>query len=142
MTAKEYLEQVYRLDREINTKLEEIETLRSMTGKVTGSYEGETVSHSRNVHSLENIIIKLMEAENSLNGEISRLVDLKTEVKALLEKVENDSYRQILIKRYLCYLPWSRISYEMHYSRRWTLTKHERALEVVQKIMKQEGIQE
>lgn len=137
MTAKEYLGQAYRLEQHINTRFEEIQSLRSMSEKTTAAYGGETVSHSRNIRSLENILVKIIDAENELNAEIDRLVDLKAEIKATLEQVENDSYRLLLIKRYLCYLPWAQIANEMNYSRRWTLTKHERALDVVQKIMKQ-----
>ena len=48
MTAKEYLGQAYRLDQRINSKLQQVESLRSLTRKVTASYDGETVFHTRN----------------------------------------------------------------------------------------------
>lgn len=39
MNAKEYLGQAYRLDQRINSKLQQIESLRSLTQKVTASCE-------------------------------------------------------------------------------------------------------
>ena len=77
MTATEYLGQAYRLDQRINSKLQQVESLRSLTRKVTASYDGETVFHTRNVTSLEDTIFRLMEAEEELNRQIDELVVLK-----------------------------------------------------------------
>ena len=60
MTAKEYLAQAYRLDQRINSKLMQIDQLRSLTRKVTASYDQEAVSHTRNVSSLQDTIIRLI----------------------------------------------------------------------------------
>ena len=136
MTAKEYLGQAYRLDQRINSKLQQVEHLRSLTQKVTVSYGVEPVSHTRDVTSLQNTIIRLMEAEEEINRQIDELVDLKIDIGKVIERVRNESYRMILEKRYLCFLPWDQIASDMHYSRRWTLTKHERAVEVVDKLLR------
>ena len=122
MNAKEYLGQAYRLDQRINSKLQQIESLRSLTQKVTASCDGEPVSHTRNVSSLEDTIIRLMNFA------------------ALIDKVRNESYRLILEKRYLCFLPWDQIAAYLHYCRRWTLNRHDRAVEVVEKLMCEEGL--
>lgn len=140
MNAKEYLGQAYRLDQRINSKLQQIESLRSLTQKVTASYDGEPVSHTRNVSSLEDTIIRLMEAEEQINRQIDELVALKMNIAALIDKVRNESYRLILEKRYLCFLPWDQIAADLHYSRRWTLDRHDRAVEVVEKLMCEEGL--
>ena len=135
MTAKEYLGQAYRLDQRITSKLQQIDSLRSLTRKVTASYDGEVVSRTRNVHSLEDAIIRLMEAEEELNRQVDELIHLKIDIGETINKVRNESYRLILEKRYLCFLPWDQIASEMHYSRRWVLNKHERSLEVVDRLL-------
>ena len=61
-------------------------------------------------------------------------------IAALIDKVRNESYRLILEKRYLCFLPWDQIAADLHYSRRWTLNRHDRAVEVVEKLMCEEGL--
>ncbi len=142
MTAKEYLGQAYRLDQRINSKLQQIESLRSLTMKVTASYDSEPVSHTRNVSSLEDTIIRLMEAENQINQQIDELVRLKVDISKLIDRVRNESYRLILEKRYLCFLPWDQIASEMNYSRRWVLSKHDRAVEVVERLMNGREVQE
>ena len=135
MTAKEYLGQAYRLDQRINSKLQQVESLRSLTRKVTASYDGETVFHTRNVTSLEDTIFRLMEAEEELNRQIDELVVLKMDISRMINRVRNESLRLILEKRYLCFLHWDQIAAEMHYSRRWVLKRHARAVEVVDKLM-------
>ena len=135
MTAKEYLGQAYRLDQRITSKLQQIDSLRSLTRKVTASYDGEVVSRTRNVHSLEDAIIRLMEAEEEINRQVDELIHLKIDIGETINKVCNESYRLILEKRYLCFLPWDQIASEMHYSRRWVLNKHERSLEVVDRLL-------
>ena len=140
MTAKEYLGQAYRLDQRINTKLMQIESLRSLTQKVTVAYGGEPVSHTRNVSSLEDAIIRMMEAENELNREIDRLVDLKMDISAVIGAVRNENYRLVLEKRYLCFESWNQIGDEMRYSRRWVRDVHERALDVIEKILAERSV--
>ena len=142
MTAKEYLGQAYRLDQRINSKLQQVDSLRSLTQKITASYDGEVVSHTRNVTSLQDTIIRLMEAEEELNRQIDELVDLKMDIACLIDQVHNESFRLILEKRYLCFLQWDQIAAEMHYSRRWVLNKHDRAVEVVDKMMAEREVQE
>ena len=141
MTAKEFLGQAYRLDQRINSKLQQIDSLRGLTQKVTQSYDNEVVSRTRNVSSLEDAIIRLMEAEEELNRQIDQLVDTKIEIGKLIDMVHNESYRLLLEKRYLCFLSWDQIAAEMHYSRRWVLNKHERALEVADRLLREKEAQ-
>ena len=137
MTAREYLGQAYRLDQWINSKLRQVENLRSLTQKVTASYGREPVSHTRNVTSLEDSIIRLMEGEEQINQQIDKMVNLKMDIAALIDHVRNENYRLILEKRYLCFLSWDEIATDMHYSSRWVRNVHERALEVVGKLLKE-----
>ena len=60
MTAKEYLEQAHRLDQRIDTKLEQIMQLRSLSQRYTVAFGGEHVSHTRNVSSMEDVVIKIV----------------------------------------------------------------------------------
>lgn len=137
MTAKEYLGQAYRLDQRINSKLHQIESLRSLTQKVTASYDGEVVSHTRNVTFLQDAIIRLMEAEDELNRQIDELVDLKMEISRTISRVRNENYRLILEMRYLCFNTWEEIAATLHYTDRWLRKMHDRALDVVDAILKE-----
>ena len=73
MTAKEYLSRAYRIDQRINAKLMRISELRALAQKCTVAYGGERVSHTRNVSSLEDSVMKIMEAEKELDAQIDLL---------------------------------------------------------------------
>lgn len=134
LTAKEYLSQAYRLDQRINAKLEQVEALRSLTRKVTVSYGNEPVSHTRNVTSLEDSIIRLMEAENALNAAIDALVDMKMEIAQCINAVPNHDCQLLLEKRYLCFQTWEQIAIDMQCTVRWAHILHGRALRVIDRL--------
>lgn len=140
MNAKEYLGQAYRLDQSITSKLQQVEGLRSLAERVTAAYGGEVVSHSRNLTSLQDVIARLMEAEEELNQEIDKLVGLKIEIADAISELRNENYRLILEKRYLCYLRWDQIATDMNISRRWAITLHNRAMSAVGKVLLRKGV--
>lgn len=136
MKAQEFLSQAYMLDKQIKAHLEQLEHLRSMTCAITASYGGEQVDHTRNVTALQNTIARIMEKEEELNREIDRLVDLKLQIGDAIDLVKNPVYHTILELRYLCFKTWSQIGKEMHYSSRWARTLHTRALNVLDRLLK------
>ena len=135
MTKKEYLNQAYWLDRRIDSKLEQLSALKDMATRTTSVMSGEVVSHTRNVSSMQDVIVKIITMENEVNADIDRLVDLKAEIAGVICQVRNESYKLILEKRYLCFQTWAQIGADLHYTRRWLLTKHDRAVDVVEKLI-------
>ena len=76
MTVKEYLGQAYRIDQRINSKLEQVTSLRSLVTKAsTPTFSDMPRSATRNIHSMENLIVKIMDMEREINADIDYLVD-------------------------------------------------------------------
>ena len=94
MKAIDYLSQAYHMDDQINSKLEQISRLRSMATKVTSCWEGVHVFHSRNNTSLQDAVVRIMEAEEALNRDIDELVSLKLEIVYGLPAEKNFGERQ------------------------------------------------
>ena len=137
ISTKEYLSQAYRIDQRINAKLEQLEHLRALTQKVTASYGSEPVSHTRNVSSMEDVIIRLIETEHDLNHTIDELVDIKMDIAQCINAVPNRDYQLLLEKRYLCFHTWEKIAADMHYSARWVQVVHSRSLNAVGRILRE-----
>ena len=142
MTAKEYLNQAKTLDQRINVKLDRVSRLRAMTQKITASLDGEQVSHTRNVTSLEDAIVRLMEEEESLNAAIDRLVDLKREVNGVLKQIHDPDCQLLLELRYLCDRSWEEIAEIRHMHVRTVYKVHGRALITVDAILKSDDFKE
>lgn len=52
MTAKEYLGQAYRIDQRINSKLEQVASLRALATKATSTLSDPPQGGSRNVQAM------------------------------------------------------------------------------------------
>lgn len=80
MTAKEYLGQAYRIDQRINSKMEQIASLNLLARKATTVFSDMPGNSTRNIHRMEDVIIKIVDMESEINADIDRLVDLKKEI--------------------------------------------------------------
>ena len=116
MTAKDYLGQAYRLDQRINSKLEQVLSLRDLTTKATATMSDMPGGGSRNVYKMQDIVAKIIDLENEINAEIDHLVDLKREIREVISAVKNLECQTLLELRYLCFKTWEQIAVEMNYS--------------------------
>ena len=128
MTAKEYLNQAYWLDRRIDSKLEQLSSLRELSTKATTTFSDVPPSGTRNVHRMEDVICKIVTLEDEINAEIDRLVDLKRDIHALIGEVQDPEYQTLLELRYLCFKTWEQIAVLMNYSTKYLFELHARAL--------------
>ena len=96
MTAKQYLNQAYRLDQRINSKLEQVLSLRDLTTKATATMSGMPGNASPNYHRTQDIIGKIIDLENDINADIDRLIDLKREMVTVIKAVEDPEFQTLL----------------------------------------------
>jgi len=139
MTAKDYLSQAYRIDQRINSKLEQVQSLRELATKATATLNDSPVSGSRNVHSMSDIIDKMIDLEAEINDDIDHLVDLKREIVAAIKRVENPEYQTLLELRYLCFKTWEHIAVALGYSIQHIHRLHDAALKKITPFLKDES---
>ena len=137
MTAKEYLQQIYRLNELIEHDQREIELLRALITNVSApNTENERVNGGIDNHDkIGDIIANIDEYERKLNNEIDRYVDLRNEVHGKIMKVKNNDARLILFYRYMEFMKWEEIAVTMHYTFQWVHVLHKRALQDFEKIL-------
>lgn len=114
MTAKEYLRQLKTLDNLINAKLLEKERTRALATKVTSNLS-ERVQGSGS-GGFENTLIKINELERSIDEDVDKLVDLKDEAGAMIDKISNNNHRAILHMYYISNSTFEQIAEYMNYS--------------------------
>jgi hypothetical protein len=131
MTAKEYLGQAYRIDQRINSKLEQIASLRELATKATFTLTDTPRNPSRDIHPMESIIAKMIDLENEINNDIDTLVDLKREIVTIIKGIRNTEYQTLLELRYLCFKTWEQIAVDMSYTLRHVDRLHNNALQSV-----------
>ena len=140
MMAKEYLYQAYRLDQQINSKLEQVARLKHMAMQATGRFQAERISGTPQHSPMEDAVTKLVDLEYEINEDIDRLVDLKREMAGLIAKISNPSHRVLLELRYFGGNTWEDISSKMSYDLSWVFRLHGRALQEVEVIRDKKGL--
>jgi predicted glycosyl hydrolase (DUF1957 family) len=138
MTAKEYLLQAYLLDQRIDGKLEQVEALRSLATKSTAIIRSHPGSGGGNDNYMEDVVIKIVDLEKEITAEMERLVELKKEITGVIGQVEDPTLQTLLEMRYLCYKDWPEIMSAMDYSNSSIHRLHQKALEKIMQILKDE----
>ena len=140
MTAKEYLQQAYRLTARIKSDLQELEDLRSMTSSIHSpgferNYNPNRPTEAPFVKGLERIWVM----EERINSEIEKLISLREEIREVIDEVSDYDQKMLLRYRYINHLSWDNIADKMFYGQRWLFILHGRALKSVESILKKEG---
>lgn len=108
-------------DQKLDALEDMIEQLREMRGRIQGCSYGEKIGTNPN-RNLEAPFIKTIEKiwdyEQRIDAQINRLVDLRSEINAAIESMENPEERLLLKYRYLKNESWEDISYELNVSYR------------------------
>ena len=130
MTTKEHLNKMRTLDRLIDSKLEQIDRLRSLAERVTTTLSF-TPKGAGGANRTEYCIERIWQLEKEVTEDIDRLVDMKSGIRGAIERVENDKHRMLLEYRYLCGNTWEQIAEKMRIDLRWVYRMHGRALQEI-----------
>ena len=110
MTPKEYLKQAYRLDQRINSDIAELGRLREMSTSISSPSLGEKVQTNRNTDApFVKCLERIYSLEEKINEEIDLLVNLKEEIRSVIDMVSNTDERMVLRYRYIHNYTWEQI---------------------------------
>ena len=129
MTAKEYLKQAYRLDHRIDSDISEMERLREMACSIGAPgfeehYDPNHPTEAPFIRALE----KVWKLEEKINAEIDRLVDLKAQMRGVIEAVSDPDERMVLRYRYIHNMTWEKIGDVLHADRTTVYRWHNTAI--------------
>lgn len=118
MKAKEYLQQLQRLNTVINQKIKEVHDLRlksRSTGSIDYSRERVQTSPSGDAPFVK-LIGRIIDLEAEINAEIDAFVDEKHKIINQIQTLKNADYISLLYKRYVEYKSLEKICVEMNFS--------------------------
>lgn len=131
MKAKEYLNRAYKLENRINSKLDQISTLRAVAENVSSTISDVPSSGTRNVTRTQDIIIKIVDLENEFNDDIDNLIEVKREIMHAIKAVDNIDCQLLLEMHYLSYHTWEQIAVDLGYCMDNVFKLHRRALDLI-----------
>lgn len=118
MTAKEYLQQAYIIDRKIKLDTEKLEAARSALYGKTVRYDRDGSKPVPHGNGTENAVLRVLELEERIDKEIDRLTEKRQEIEQAVNAVPDEVQREVLTRRYLLYQKWEVIAREMGYTKR------------------------
>lgn len=130
MKAKEYLQQLQRLDTVINQKIKEVHDLRLQAQSGGGfDYSKERVQSSPSEDApFVKPICRIIDLEAEINAEIDRFVDEKHKIINQIQGLKNSDYISLLFKRYVEFKKFETIAVEMNFTYQYVLNMHGYAL--------------
>ncbi len=135
MTAKEYLEQAYRIDERIESKLTQIESLRGLAARVTSVFSDMPHSSTPDNQRLEKTVAEIIDLKNEINSNIRELLVLKNDITAMINVIPDIRQRTILEMRYLNFMTWKQIATKIDCDVRHIYRLHGQALVKIKKYI-------
>ena len=130
MKAKEYLQQLQRLDTVINQKIKELGDLRlksQSAGSIDYSKEREQTSPSGDAPFVK-LIGRIIDLEAEINAEIDAFVDDKHKIINQIQSLKNSKYIEILYKHYVEFKRLEVVAVEMNFTYQYVVELHGYAL--------------
>lgn len=133
MTAKEYLQQAYRLDELIASDKKELDALRELSTSLSSqdTSRDAVMSSGSNSASFTKIVDKIADLEAKIKEEIEQYIALKSEIRNVIDAIQDKDEKLCLRYRYIEFLNWEQIAERMNYSLSQTTRIHGRALQSV-----------
>jgi len=131
MNALDYLSRAYKLDQQINSKLEHLQRLNELALKATATFTGMPHSPNRGKATMADTVDKIIDLQREINEDIDRFIDTKREIMGVINELENPVYRTLLELRFINGKSWEQIADEMEYSIQHTYRMRDRALKKI-----------
>lgn len=144
MRAKEFLEQVKKINTLIENKLAEVAQWKAIATSATAG--GTDVVINGKVHQMDKVqasgsqqkmadaVIHYVDLEAEINADIDNLIDAKKDVLKVIEQLEAEKY-DLLHKVYVQGFTLDEVALKYGFSYSWATTLHGRALKDVQIIL-------
>lgn len=130
MTAKEYLQQVRRMDRLINNKIAELEQLRTLATSITAATDREAVQTSGASDKVGNVVASIVDLQAEINALVDAYVDKRKEIIAQIDGIEKQQplYYAVLHGRYIQFKKLQDIADNEGYAPQYIREQHGKAL--------------
>lgn len=129
MTAKEYLQQAYRLDKLIHSVALEAAELRDAVTNIASPKLDEHYDPNRSTEApFVRVFESVWELEGKVKANMNKLVRLREQITRTIDSLDNADEKMVLRYRYLHHYTWEQISRELNGDSRTVRRWHQSAL--------------
>ena len=131
MTAKQYMNRVRRVDKEIQALDRLYQKTRDSVESVTQKYDSDGAQATKNPHKFD----RLVELEALIDEKVQEQLNLKAETLLTISKLKDRRQRIVLMEYYLEMKTWEQVAVDIGYTYQHTMRIHGYALKAVSEIM-------
>lgn len=131
MTAKQYLNRVRRIDKEIEALLRMVRKTRESLESMTQNYDGDGAQSTKNPHKFD----RLVELESMVDKKIDEQIDLKAEILNTIMQLDDRRQRLVLMEYYVEMKTWEQVAVDLNYSYMHITRLHGYALKEIGKLI-------
>jgi len=137
MTAKKYLTMVRVLEQRVKNRIEQLDEIRQMRTAIgSPSLTGDAVQTSHTGEApYAKAVEKIADLEDELRLEILGYIETKNRIIGEIDEIEDPLLCAVLTRRYVQYQRFEQIAFEMHYSFKYILNLHQKALKIFGEMM-------
>lgn len=131
MTAKQYLNRVRRIDKEIAALLRLVQSTRESLENTTQNYSSDGAQSTKNPHKFD----RLVELESLVDSKIDEQIALKAEILGTIMQLEDRRQRLVLMEYYVEMKTWEQVAVDLNYSYMHITRIHGYALKEVERCL-------
>lgn len=133
MTSKEYLRQYRTLDLRVNTKLTQIEELRSLAVRLSPTARFDKAGNVTD--KVGRTVSRIVDLERELQNDIDELVQTGEKIRRAINSLTDERLKVILELRYIKGNRWDNIAFAMDYDIRQIFRLHGIALRKIKDVI-------
>ena len=134
VTAKEFLSRALTLDKEIRSKKEQIDELRSMQTSIGSSLVGGIGTKGHHKDRLGDLSAAVMDLIDDYIMDVTRLLLIKSEIKKAVSLLEDPIQRLLLEERYINIKLWEKIAEDNYMSWDTVHRLHRKAISCIEQL--------
>ena len=132
MTAKQYMNRVRRIDKEIDALNRMICKTRESVESITQKYDSDGAQSTKNPHKFD----RLVELEELVEEKTQEQLRLKAETLVMISKLKDRRQRLVLMEYYLEMKTWEQVAVDIGYSFQHTMRIHGYALKAISEMLR------
>ena len=134
MTAKQYLNRVRRIDKEISALLRLVQKTRESLETITQNYDSDGAQSTKNPHKYD----RLVELESLVDQKIDEQIQMKADILCTIMQLDDRRQRLVLMEYYIEMKTFEQVAVDINYSWRQIMNIHGRALKAIEYVLKYE----
>lgn len=108
--VKEYLNRILNIDKEINSKLNTVHSMRRSLTTINATRWKDIEVQESNTYTAEDKMAEYMDMEREVDERVDELIKVKRKVMSEIENVNDRLHRIVLTERYINNQKWGRIA--------------------------------